>query len=120
METAGREAEQIATLTWWMTGGAVVIWAAMVAFAFWCVRASPDAYDARRERLIIVGGGAVLPSVVLGLLLAYGLSMLPGLIALAPPGSLQVEVDGELWWWRVRYPRPGAEPVTLANEIHLP
>jgi cytochrome c oxidase subunit 2 len=29
-------------------------------------------------------------------------------------------VDGEQWWWRVRYPTPDGGHVELANEIRLP
>ncbi len=70
--------------------------------------------------LIIVGGGVVVPTLVLAVLLIFGLAMLPGLVAPAPAGSLIISVDGELWWWRVRYPSSTGEGVSLANEIHLP
>ena len=62
----------------------------------------------------------ILPSLVLGLLLSYGLAMLPPLLAAAPPGSLQIDVTGEQYFWRVRYPRANADPVELANELRLP
>ena len=61
----------------------------------------------RARRLLIIGGGAVLPTVVLAGLLAYGLALLPELLAPAPEGSLQIAVSGEQWWWRVRYLTPG-------------
>jgi cytochrome c oxidase subunit 2 len=120
VDPAGREAERIAALFWWMVAGAAVVWLGVIGLALYCVRARPESFSRRRARLIIVGGGAVVPTVVLAILLAFGLAMLPGLIAPAPAGSLKIEVDGELWWWRVRYQSPSGEPVALANEIHLP
>jgi cytochrome c oxidase subunit 2 len=69
---------------------------------------------------LIVGGGAVVPTVVLTVLLIYGLAPIPALLAPAPEGSLKIAVTGEQWWWRVRYHLPDGEEVTLANEIRLP
>jgi cytochrome c oxidase subunit 2 len=117
---AGREAERIADLFWWMAGGALGVWAAVMLLAIYCVRVRATARTVRRDRLLIVGGGVVVPTIVLTVLLVYGLMMLPPLVARAPDGSLQVVVIGEQWWWRVRYLRDGAEPIDLANEIRLP
>jgi cytochrome c oxidase subunit 2 len=120
LDPAGRGSESIAELFWWMTGGAVVIWLAMVGLAFYAIWARPEAHSERRARFFIIGGGALVPTVVLGGLLTYGLTMLPELIAKAPEGSLRIAVTGEQFWWRVRYLPPEGEAVTLANEIRLP
>lgn len=117
---AGREAEQIATLFWWMVAGAVVIWLAVVVIGIYAVRVRPEPVNECRANLLIIYGGAVVPTVVLAVLLSYGLWMLPGLVAPAPENSLKIAVSGELWWWRVRYLSPGSEAVELANEIRLP
>jgi len=120
LEPAGREAARIAELYWWMVAGTAAVWLGVIALTFYCLRAPPQSFSKRRERLLIVGGGAVVPGVLLAVLLVFGLSMVPNLVAPAPPGSLKITVSGELWWWRIRYEQPGAEPVELANEIHLP
>jgi cytochrome c oxidase subunit II len=120
LDPAGREAAQIAELFWWMVAGAAAIWVGVVALAFYCMRARPESFNRRRERLLIVYGGAIVPTIVLTILLVFGLSMLPSLVEPAPVGSLRIAVSGELWWWRVRYEQPGGKPVVLANEIHLP
>jgi cytochrome c oxidase subunit 2 len=114
---AGVESARMAALFWWMAGGALLIWIAVIALALYCAapdRRKPDA------RLLIVGGGVVVPVVVLGALLIYGLTMLPPLVARAPAGALQVAVLGEQWWWRVRYLRDGLDAIELANELRLP
>ncbi len=105
-----------------MTVGAFAIWLLMVALTFYAIRKRRDTpgTQERRSRLLIVGGGVVFPTVVLGGLLIYGLSMLPPLLASAPPGSLKIHVSGEQWWWRVTYQPPGETPLVTANEIRLP
>jgi cytochrome c oxidase subunit 2 len=120
VEPAGRGAEEIAALFWWMTGGAFLIWAAVVALTVYAIRARPEAQRGHRTGMLIIGGGAVVPTIVLAALLAYGLSMLPRLLAPAPAGSLKISVTGEQWWWRVRYEPRAGEPVQAANEIRLP
>jgi cytochrome c oxidase subunit II len=115
---AGRSAENIAALFWWMAGGAVVIWVVVIGLAVHSIRA--DQSQGRRAAWMIIGGGAVVPTLVLAALLVYGLAMLPGLVAPAPEGSLNVSVIGEQWWWRIRYETPSGEAVDLANEIRLP
>jgi cytochrome c oxidase subunit 2 len=120
LDPAGREAGRIADLFWWMVAGAVIVWLSVVGLTVYCVRARPGSQNKRRAGLLIIGGGAVVPTVVLAVLLVCGLSMLPALVAPAPEGSLKISVTGEQWWWRVRYQPAGAEAVVLANEIRLP
>jgi len=117
---AGRGAEQINTLFWWMAGGGIVVWSVVVGLAVYALRIAPQPHDPWRARLWIIGGGAVVPTIVLTVLLIYGLSMLPGLVRPAPEGSLQIDVTGVQWWWRVTYPINDTESVELANEIRLP
>ena len=117
---AGREATQLAALFWWMLAGSLVIWFAVVVLAYRAVRHQPQATTASRARIYIIGGGVILPTVVLTALLAGGLSQLPELLAPAPPGSLRVAVSGEQWWWRIEYHSANGEPVVTANEIRLP
>jgi cytochrome c oxidase subunit 2 len=65
----------------------------------------------------IVGGGLVLPLVVLPVVLASSVGTLRGIPQSAGQGGLVVEVVGHQWWWSVHYPDHG---VTVANEIHIP
>lgn len=120
LDPAGREAAWIAGLWWWMALGAVLIWTCVIVLALRYGRPHDAAPDRRRDRWLIVGAGVVFPVVVLTGLLSYGLAMIPPMVARAPAGSLIVEVEGELWWWRVRYRRPDGSAVELANEIRVP
>lgn len=120
LDPAGEGAESIARLFWWMTGGALLIWAAMVALAIHAIWSRREAHTERSAKLLILVGGVAFPTLTLAGLLTYGLSMLPGLVAPAPEGSLRIEITGRQWWWRVRYATPDGGTVELANEIRLP
>jgi cytochrome c oxidase subunit 2 len=120
LSPAGRDADQLAALFWWMTAGALLVWAGVIALAVHVVRVPAERWSSRRSRLLIVGGGAVGPTIVLAVLLVYGLRLLPPFVARVSDGGLTVVVEGEQWWWRVRYLAPGRDPVESANEIRLP
>lgn len=123
LEPAGRDAERIAGLFWWMAAGALVIWLLVVALILYSFHAQPEPHQQDRAKILIIGGGALVPTLVLAVLLAFGLAELPRLLAAPPEGSLRIDVSGEQWWWRVRYlssGAPGGEAVVLANEIRLP
>ena len=121
LDPAGRSAEQLAELFWWMAGGSVVVWALVVWLAASAVRGRVSEQTERQARLYVIGGGAIFPTVVLTGLLIYGLGMMPPLLAPAPEGALRITVSGEQWWWRVVYHDPeDVTPIVLANEIRLP
>jgi cytochrome c oxidase subunit II len=119
LHPAGRGAEDIAQLFWWMLAGAALIWLTMMAIAFYATRARPEAHSETGARWLILGGGVAFPVAMLSVLLMYGLAMMPGLSATAD-ADLRIEVAGEQWWWRVRYQTEEGEAVELANEIRLP
>jgi cytochrome c oxidase subunit 2 len=104
-----------------MAAGAGIIWLAVVSLALYSFCHS-ESYGHGRASILIIGGGAALPTVVLAGLLAYGLSLMPALLAPAPVGSLKIAVSGEQWWWRARYLTSGSNDgaIELANEIRLP
>lgn len=69
------------------------------------------------ERNWLVGGGLVMPLVVITVVLGFTLVAMARLANAPTEDQLIVEVDGHQWWWEVRYPDLG---VVTANEIHLP
>ena len=123
---AGQGAASIATLFWWMVAITIPIWLGVVGLAVYFIRFRPESHSLRLARWLIIGGGVMLPTAVLTILLVYGLALLPALVAPAPAGSLKISVIGEQWWWRVRYQSAsggaatGGTVVELANEIRLP
>ncbi|MBW3535426.1 MAG: cytochrome c oxidase subunit II [Gemmatimonadetes bacterium] len=120
LTTASATAERIAHLWWWMAAGAAVLWVLVVGLATYAVLVRPGKHGERASRLLIVGGGAVLPTVVLTGLLIYGLAFIPELLEPGPEDGLRIEVVGEQWWWRVRYVTPDGSVVEAANEVRLP
>jgi cytochrome c oxidase subunit II len=120
LSPSGREAERVADLFWAMAAGAVVVWIGVIALALYYAATARGVASERRNRVLIIGGGVLFPTVTVTILLIYGLTMLPDTVARAPAGSLQVDVDGEQWWWRVRYRRPDGLAAVLANEVRLP
>lgn len=114
----GREAAELASLTLVLTVGAVLVAIFMAALIWKAVRAPEGSIDlAGGERMILWLGGVV-PAVLLLGLLAYSLPLMrPRKVA---PAALQVVLEGEQFWWRVRYQAAGAVPVVSANELRLP
>lgn len=119
LDPAGKSAERIATLFWWMTGGALLVWlvvTGLVIYAVWFNAAGKTLAAAKR---LVTFGGVYAPLALLTVLLTFGLGMLPAELAPAPEGSLTVDVTGEQWWWRVHYRTPDGGTVALANELHV-
>lgn len=125
LDPAGVEAELIARLFWVMLTGAVVVWALVVGLAVYAGLLRPRPHRRRTTRWLILGGGVITPTLVLGALLLYGLVLMPQLRKPAAHDGLRIAVSGEQWWWRVRYLPSAADStpsagIVLANEIRLP
>lgn len=119
LNPAGRDAVAISTIFWVMLTGAVVLWLLVNGAFYYMSRVRPGQFDQRYARHILIGGGIVLPVVVLTALLVWGLSLLPD--PRRPGDGLVVRITGEQWWWRVEYWPEGAEgPIHSANELRLP
>jgi len=116
---AGEDASVLATLFWVMLIGAVVLFTLMNGLFFYLTRIRVHAQSETVARWLMIGGGIVLPVVVVGTLLVWGLSILPD--HRQGGDGLRIHVTGEQWWWRVEYWPEGAdEPVIAANEIRFP
>lgn len=139
----GSGAVLIGELTAVLFIGAALLFLLVVGLLLRAVLSDAAQVDARRW---IVGGGVVLPLVLLSLLLVYALAVgntladmsargplrfvldciSSGARAYAPldasAGPVRVDVTGRRWWWDVRYGGPGtpATGVPLANELRLP
>jgi cytochrome c oxidase subunit 2 len=125
LDPAGPSAQAIAAVWWWMLGVATLVLFAVIVIwllAMWRARRAPglpgDYEAARGGQRWIVGGGIVLPVVVITALLVFGTSagqhQLP--LQLSPAG-LRIDVTGQQWWWSLHYPGSG---VRLRNELRLP
>ena len=119
LDPAGEQAEYLARVFWWMSGGSLVIWLLVMGIALYAAY-TPERKDLTGARRLIVWGGVIIPTAVLTLVLCFGLALIPPFVDPATPSQLTVHVTGEQYWWRVKYPREGGAAVELANEIRLP
>ena len=117
LHPAGPDAAIISQLGWiMMIGGGLVFAGVMLACALSLRRGGPV-----RPKVWIVGAGVLLPMVVLGALLAFGIWRSAQLSQPSSQHALKVAVIARMWWWEVRYTNPdGGEDIVLANEIRLP
>lgn len=69
------------------------------------------------SRRWIVGGGVVLPAIVIAVVLGATLIAMRDVVASDDDAELTVDVIGHQYWWEVRYPESG---VVTANEVHIP
>ena len=120
LDPAGRGAEQIAELFWWLTGGAVIVWVTVIGLAVYAMRINPKPHSEPRTKLLVIGGGVLFPTLVLAVYLIFGLAMIPDLLAPPPEERPDITVVGEQWWWRVRYLTEDGRTVEMANELHIP
>ena len=114
----GVEAESTRAITVGMTIAAAVITLGVGWLAFHAARAPAGRLDHARGMRAILWLGGIGPTALLTVLL---ITSLPTMRTLrAAPGDLAITVDGEQFWWRVRYSPTDGEPVETANEIRVP
>lgn len=114
----GDEAASTLRIAWVMFIAAALIALGVYALAWHAVRAKEGRLDHEGGMRVILWLGAIGPTLLLAAMLVYSLPTMRTLQA--SPGDLQIAVDGEQFWWRVRYLRPGKTAVETANEIRLP
>jgi cytochrome c oxidase subunit II len=117
LTAAGTPAHDLLTLTYLLTIGAAMILVGVSALLAHSIGRAPGPVN---TGLWVVGGGLVLPVVVLSTLLFYSTRLSDALGGARPANVARIEVEGRQWWWEVRYPEAAGGPVVAANEIHLP
>jgi cytochrome c oxidase subunit II len=120
------QAQDIATMFWWMMGAAWVGLAVVVALLVVAWRRRGGRRDQagekkaeRRGWFVVIGAGMALPIAVIAALFVIS-DVFVIRTTQAPAASttrLTVLVTGHQWWWEIRY--PGTRAVT-ANELHIP
>ena len=118
LDAAGPVADSIATLTRAMfIGGTLVFIAVMVLL--WLAVARPARPVVARWWLL--GGGVLLPLLLLLPLLFDSVQRAHALTRAAPADALVIGVTARMWWWELRYRDPaGGADIVTANELHLP
>ena len=122
LSPASDAAREIATLWWILFGISAIVVAVVVLLLLLAVlraRSRPAALagEPAYTKWLIVGGGAIVPGIVLVVLFGLTIGAMPATSASKGPGRLQIEIVGKQWFWEVRYPE---RRVVTANEIHIP
>nr|WP_315398524.1 c-type cytochrome [uncultured Duganella sp.] len=117
LHPAGPDAAVIAQLTWVLfIGGTLLFVGVMVLCGLSLRRGRPV-----RPMVWIVGGGVLLPLVLLSALLVFGTWRSAQLSQPTSQHAIKISVVARMWWWEVRYTDPaGGADIVLANEIRLP
>ena len=115
LEPYSAHAEQVAEIGWVLFVGAALIFLLVAALTIYALAPKRESWIASRN--FIIAAGIVFPVVTLSALLVYTLIAARDITAATGGAALKIEVVGEQWWWRVRYPD---FVVVTANEIHIP
>ncbi|KAF5885484.1 cytochrome B, partial [Rhizobium sp. PEPV16] len=106
-----------------MVIGGISIWLGVTLLFLHAARHRRQAWPAEKAAALIAWGGVAFPTVVLLLLLGYAVWLMPAIRPWNPLAEKDgaIEVTGEQFWWRIRYPAVGDQPAfETANEIRLP
>jgi cytochrome c oxidase subunit II len=129
LDPQGPAARHLAELTWILLGFlgvATVGVLAVLALALLRRRGADPAAERqlRTERLLIVGGGIVLPVAIAAVLMVLNVSYVRAVdgwtgrpITAGLANGAEVEIVGHRFWWEIRYPGEG---FVTANELHIP
>lgn len=122
LSPAGPSARMAADLWWGMLLFSTVVLVAVVGVWIHALRRPHRTCDANRHRIEqrwIIGGGIILPTVSIAVLLAFGLTaghrMLPLPLNGDPP--LRINVTGHQWRFEVNYPDHG---IRMENRLIIP
>lgn len=114
----GLEARSTLALTSVLAIGAVIIALGVALTFFLALRAPEGQLDHAGGMRMVLWLGAIVPTVVLTMLLVFALPAMRPIPAEAK--DLRIHVEGEQFWWRVRYEGAGGGQLSSANEVRLP
>ncbi|WP_225766877.1 c-type cytochrome [Inquilinus sp. Marseille-Q2685] len=117
----GTEAQEIDALFWTVTAISAAVTVLVLVVTAVALRGPGGWRRVLATDRIVVGGGIVLPVVVLSALLVYGLLVMQAGAARSRsaegPG---VTITGKRWWWQVVYQDRDGREIVSANELRLP
>ena len=114
----GEQADQVRSIAIVLVVGSVILAAGLALLMRHAMRAPEGRLTHKGGMKLVLWLGGIGPSILLLALLLYALpAMRPRPVADA---DLRIGVDGEQFWWRVRYAPPGGAVVEAANELRLP
>jgi cytochrome c oxidase subunit 2 len=116
LDPAGARAKSISDLAWFLTTVGIAVYVLVLGALLIAVLRRRRESPLIRDSTVIVGGGVVLPLLVLPVL--WVATLLPMReFAQRPEPAVTIEVVGHQWWYEVRYPDEG---VVLRDEMRIP
>lgn len=119
LHPAGTDAAELSTLFWVMTTAGALIWALVMGAALYAVLGKRKPQTEKFADRFILIGGVAFPTVVLAVLLVFGLSLLPSW-GESEEADIRVHIQAKQYWWRLSYELPDGSRAETANELHLP
>lgn len=117
LHPAGPDAAIITQLSWILFIGGTVLFIGVMVLCVLSLRRG----EKIRPMYWLLGGGVLLPLVLLSALLVFGTWRTVQLSQPSSQHAVKIAVIGHMWWWEIRYSHPdGREDIVLANEIRLP
>ena len=117
LHPAGPDAAVIAQLTWVLFIGGTLLFVGVMVLCALSLRGGRPV----RPMVWIVGGGVLLPLVLLSALLVFGTWRSAQLSQPTSQHAIKISVVARMWWWEVRYTdAAGGRDIVLANEIRVP
>jgi cytochrome c oxidase subunit 2 len=124
LDPAGSEAIAVFQLLMTMVIGGTIIWFAVIGVTIYASRSRRQVWPISKAVRVIGWGGVAFPVVVLILLLSYAVWLMPSIRPWIPRQTSEnerIEVTGEQFWWRIKYPDTDELPgFDTANELRLP
>lgn len=103
LDPAGPAADAIAGIWWAMFWGALAVWALVMALVSRALFRGRNTRALAHPHRLIIGGGLVLPPVLLAGLLVHGSISSARITGLGQVVDARVVVVAERWRWRFRY-----------------
>ena len=103
LDPAGPAAEAIAGIWWAMFWGAMAVWLLVMLLVSWALYRGRNTRALAKPQRLIVGGGLVLPPVLLAGLLVYGSVSSARITGLGQEVDARVDVVAGRWRWHFRY-----------------
>lgn len=121
LDPAGPAARDVTLLWWPMLIVATFVLAGVTAAWIVAMLRRPRDFSPEEAKRIsrrwVVGGGILLPTASIALLLGFGVPAGDRMLPLRSEAPLRIDVTGRQWQWDVAYP---GSSVVLVDELHLP
>jgi cytochrome c oxidase subunit II len=120
LDPAGPAASAIATTWWLMFGTATVVWLVVMLLVLLAMRRGRGMAPRTGRRMILVGG-ALVPTVLLAALLAYGTRTSDRVTGRGSDAELVVRVTARQWQWQFDYlDERGGTIASTVDRLALP